>query len=76
MSEIRLHVVHPCEKVIGIFFRHNFFSIYFLLFALVFIHNIWEVVNINSVDFCWISITGYTSVTFWKRLQGKNPVSH
>ena len=58
-----LHV-HPCEKVIGIYFRHKFFIIYFLSFALVFIHDIYEVVNIKSVNFCWISIIGYTSVTF------------
>ena len=68
--------VHPCEKVIGIFFRHNFFTIYFLLFVLVFLHDICEVVNINSIDFCWISITGYTSATFWKQLLGGNPMSH
>ena len=59
--------VRPCEKVIGIYFRHKFFIIYFLSFALVFIHDIYEVVNIKSVNFCWISIIGYTSVTFWKR---------
>ena len=59
--------VHPCEKVIGIFFRHKFFIIYFLPFVLVFIHDICEVVNINCVNFCWISIIGYASVTFWKR---------
>ena len=58
--------VHPCEKVIGIFFRHNFFTIYFLLYVLVFIHYICEVININSADFRWISITGYTSVTLKK----------
>ena len=62
--------VHPCEKVIGILFRHKYFTIYFLLFALVVIHNICEVVNINFIDFCWISIIGYASVTFWKRLLG------
>ena len=56
--------VHPCEKVIGIFFRHKFFIIYFLPFVLVFIHDICEVVNINCVNFCWISIIGYASVTF------------
>ena len=65
--------IHPCEKVIGIFFRHNFFTIYFLLYVLVFIHDICEVFNINSIDFCWISIIGYTSVTFWKQLLGENP---
>ena len=59
--------VHPCEKVIGIFFRHKFFIIYFLPFVLVFIHDICEVVSINCVNFCWISIIGYASVTFWKR---------
>ena len=26
--------------------------------------SIWEVVNINSVTFCWISIIDYTSGTF------------
>ena len=64
--------VHPCEKVIGIFFQHNSFTISFLLLVLIFIHNICEVVNIKSTDFCCISIIGYTSVTFWKRLLGKN----
>ena len=73
-TKIRTNV-HPCEKVIGIFFRHSFFTIYFLLFVLVFIHNRCEVVNINSIVFCWISITGYNSVTFWKQLLGKNPTS-
>ena len=68
--------VHPCEKVIGIFFRHKYFAIYFLLFALIFIHDICEVVNIKSTDFCGISIIGYASVTFWKRLLGQNPMSH
>ena len=71
-----LYHIHPCEKVIEIFFRHEFFTVYFLLFVLVFIHDICEVVSINSVDFCWISITGYTSVTFWNRHQGKNRMSH
>ena len=29
-SRIRVRlIIHPCEKVIGIFFRHNFFTIYF-----------------------------------------------
>ena len=69
-------MVHPCEKVIGIFFRHNFFTIYFLLFVLLFILNICEVVNIKSTDFCCISIICYTSVIFWKRLLGQNPMSH
>ena len=69
-------LVHPCEKVIGIFFRHKFFITHFLLFVLVFIHDICEVVSMNSVDFCCISITGYIPVTFWKRLQGKNPMLH
>ena len=64
--------VHPCEKVIGIFFRHKFFPIYFSLF----VHNIYEVVDINSIDFCWISIIGYISVSFWKRLLGQNSMSH
>ena len=64
--DVKLYI-HPCEKVIGIYFRHKFFIIYFLSFALVFIHDIYEVVNIKSVNFCWISIIGYTSVTFWKR---------
>ena len=68
--------LHPCEKVIGIFFRHTFFITQFLLFVLVFIHNICEVVSMDSFEFCWISITGYISVTFWKRLQGENPMSH
>ena len=45
------YLVHPCEKVIGIFFRHKFFTIYFLLFVLVFIPNICEVVNITYIDF-------------------------
>ena len=45
-------LVHPCEKVIGIFFRHEFFTIYFSLFVLVFTHDIYEVVNNNSFDFC------------------------
>ena len=70
------NIVHPCEKVIGIFFRHNFFTIYFSLLVLVFTHNICEVVNINSVDFCWISIAGYISVTFWKKLLCQYPMSH
>ena len=43
------HGVHPCEKVIGIFFRHKCFPIYFSLFVLVFTHNIYEVVDINSI---------------------------
>ena len=68
--------LHPCEKVIGIFFRQKFFTIYFLLFVLIFVHNICDVVNIKSTDFCCISIFGYPSVTFWKRLLGQNPMSH
>ena len=58
--------LHPWEKVIGIFFRHKYFTIYFLLFVLIFIHNICEVVNIKSTDFCCISVIGYTSLKFWK----------
>ena len=43
---------HPCEKVIGIFFWHKFIIIcFFVFFAQIFIHNIYEVVNINSNDF-------------------------
>ena len=74
-NDIRPAEVHPCEKVIGIFFRHKFFIIYFLQFVLVFIHDICEVVNINCVNFCWISIIGYASVTFWKSYLGQNPMS-
>ena len=70
----KISILHPCEKVIGIFFWHKFITIYSLLFALIFIHNICEMVNINSNNFCWISIVGYTSETFWKRLLGQNPV--
>ena len=73
---LNIYQLHPCEKVIGIFFRHKFFTIYFLLFVLIFIYNICEVVNIKSTDFCCISIIGYTSVTFWKWLLGQNPMSH
>ena len=57
-------------------FWHKFITIYFLLFARIFIHDICEVVNINSNNFCWISIIGYTSETFWKRLLGQNPMSY
>ena len=31
-------------------------------------------VNINSINFCWISIIGYTSLTFWKGKLSQNPV--
>ena len=56
--------VHPYEKVIGIFFRHNFFTINFPLFVLVFTHNICEVSNNNSLDLGWISIICYIPMTF------------
>ena len=68
--------IHPCEKVIGIFFRHNISTIDFLLFALVFMLNICEVLNINSGEFCWNPIISYTSVTFLKRLFVQNTMSH
>ena len=54
--------IRPCEKVIGIFFRHTFFTIYFSLFVLVFTHNVCEVVKVNSIDF--FSIIGYITITF------------
>ena len=40
--------VHPCEKVIGIYFRHNFFTIYFLLFVLIsyMIYVRWSILNL------------------------------
>ena len=59
----------------NLFSTHIFYNL-FLLFVLIFIHDICEVVNIKSTDFCCISIIGYTSVTFWKRLLGQNPMSH
>ena len=36
-------------------------------------HDICEVVNTNSLDFCWISTIGYISITFWKMILGQNP---
>ena len=50
--------------------------IYFLYFVVVFLHDIHEVVSINYVKFHWISLIGYTSLTFWKGQMSQNPVSH
>ena len=45
-------------------------------YNVVFTHNVCGVIKINFIDFCWISIIGYISVTFWKWLLGQNPMSH
>ena len=71
----RYRLIHPCEKVMGLFFRHKLFIVYFLLFIIVFTHDLHEVVNMNYANSHWISIIGYTPVTLWKGQLDQNPMS-
>ena len=70
MDYLNITCVHPCKKSNRIFFDTNCLpfiicNLFDFVICLIFIHTIFEVVNINSVNFCWISTFGYTSVTFW-----------
>ena len=65
-SEIQL------QKVIELFFEKEY--LLFLIVILISEHDIFQVVNINSVGFYWISTTGIVS-NILKRLTWLNPIS-
>ena len=74
MPAISQTYVHPCEKVKGIFFDKGYFSLIFLSFIPIFIHDLFEEVNLNYANFYWIWVIGYISVTFWKGHLDRNPM--